>query len=190
VGRPDLKPPAGAANLARGIDTVLAEPLAFLPPGSFGGTDDDFGTLQGNLAFRNLTRAGMVRLASGQQMATHLIRKGVALTKLTPTQLIEGDGGAVLDDLTAAQRQRFVEATPLWFYILREAELNDSRLTGVGARIVAETFHRAMEGSTFSIVRNTVFRPRFGGAANRFTMADLLLFAYEGDPAKLAPLGD
>ncbi len=83
VGRPDLKPPAGANNLARGIDTVLAESLKFLPPGSFGGDDDDFGTLQANLAFRNLTRAGMVKLATGQQMATLLNSKGVPVTKLT-----------------------------------------------------------------------------------------------------------
>ena len=44
--------------------------------------------------------------------------------------------------------------TPLWFYILREAELNGGKLNGVGARIVAETFHRAMEGSQHSIVRD------------------------------------
>ncbi len=95
----------------------------------------------------------------------------------------------MLDDLTTEQRQKFVQQTPLWFYVLREAELNGGKLTGVGARIVAETFHRAMEGSTFSIVRNPAFRPRFG-KDNRFTMADLLLFAFEGDEAKLAPLGD
>ena len=47
-----------------------------------------------------------------------------------------------------------------------------------------------MEGSTFSIVRNADWRPRFGAVTNRFTMADLLLFAFEGDVAKLAPLGD
>ena len=189
VGRPDLKPPAGANNLARGIDTILAEPLETLPPGSFGGTDADFGKIQANLAFRNLTRAGMVKLASGQQMVQRLKNKGVAVTKLTAAQVLQGTGGAVLDDLTADQRQRFVHETPLWFYILREAELNGGKLTGVGARIVAETFHRAMEGSTLSIVRNPEFRPRFG-SGNRFTMADLLLFAFEGDKAKLAPLGD
>jgi hypothetical protein len=190
VGRPDLKPPPGAGNLARGIDTILAESLQFLPPGSFGGTDADFGTIQANLAFRNLTRAGMVKLATGQQMVQRLKNKGVAVTKLTANQLIEGDGGAVLTELTATQRQRFLEDTPLWFYILREAELNDGKLTGVGARIVAETFHRAIEGSTFSIVRSPGFRPRLGKVTNRFTMADLLLFAFEGDEAKLAPLGD
>jgi Animal haem peroxidase len=191
VGRPDLKPPPGASNRARGIDTTLADSLEFLPPGSFGGDDDDFGTLQANLAFRNLTRAGMVRLATGQQMATRLRSKGVPVTTLTAAQIIDGDGtGAVLSGLSTAERQRFVAETPLWFYILRESELNGGKLTGVGARIVVETFHRAMEGSTFSIVRNAGWRPRLGAVANRFTMADLLLFAFEGDVTKLAPLGD
>ena len=36
-----------------------------------------------NLAFRNLTRAKMLKLATGQQMATFLKNKGVNLTKLT-----------------------------------------------------------------------------------------------------------
>ena len=190
IGRPDLNPPPGAANKARGIDTTLADALEFLPPGSFGGGDDDFGTMQANLAFRNLTRSGMVRLASGQQMVAHVRSKGVPVTALTANQIVEGDGGAVLSELSAPERQRFVTETPLWFYILREAELNNGKLTGVGARIVVETFHRAMEGSTFSIVRNADWRPRLGEVSNRFTMADLLLFAFDGDVTKLAPLGD
>jgi hypothetical protein len=77
----------------------------------------------------------------------------------------------------------------LWFYILREAELNGGRLTGVGARIVAETFHRAMEGSMFSIVRTPDFRPNLGEVDGRFRMADLLFFAFKGQKAELAPLG-
>ena len=52
--------------------------------------------------------------------------------------------------------------TPLWFYILREAELEGGKLRGVGARLVAETFHRAMEGSEFSIVRDKAWRPSSG----------------------------
>ena len=146
--------------------------------------------MQANLAFRNLTRSGMVRLATGSRWSTHLRSKGVSVTALTAAQLLEGDGGAVLSGALGHERQRFVTETPLWFYILREAELNGGKLTGVGARIVAETFHRAMEGSTFSIVRNADWRPRLGQVTNRFTMADLLLFAFEGDVTKLAPLGD
>ena len=105
VGRPDLKPPGGKPNLARGIDTALAEPLGLLPKGSFGGNDDDFGTFAANLAFRNLTRAGMVQLATGQQMADRLIAAGVPVTKLTATQILEGAGGADLSGLTNAQRR-------------------------------------------------------------------------------------
>ncbi len=191
VGRRDLKSPSGKPNLARGIDTALTSPLGSLPKGSFGGKVSDEGTIVANLAFRNLTRAGMVRLATGQQMAARLVAAGVPVTPLTATQILEGTGsGADLTGLTNAQRQAFTAATPLWFYVLREAELNGGKLTGVGARIVVETIHRAMEGSTFSIVRNTSFRPRLGEKANRFTMADLLLFAFEGDSALLAPLGD
>ena len=74
--------------------------------------------------------------------------------------------------------------------MLREAELNEGRLTGVGARIVAETFHRAMEGSTHSIVRDPDWRPSIGPVDNRFRMADLLVFAFENKKKLLAPLGD
>ena len=104
----------------------------------------------------------MVRLATGQQMATFLKGKGVNLTKLTKAQIRDGKTAAPLDSLTADPAGRAVEDTPLWFYILREAELNDGKLKGVGARIVAETFHRAIEGSQISIVRDPTWRPTLG----------------------------
>jgi hypothetical protein len=188
IQRDDLKPPPRQFNFARRLDTVLADPLALLPPGSFGGTDADFGKIEGNLAFRNLTRATMLKLASGQQMADFMIGKGVALTKLSPTQLRFGLDGAGLDTLTPTERDLFLAHTPLWFYVLREAELNNGQLTGVGARVVAETFHRAMEGSRFSIVRDPAFRPVLGPVTDRFTMTDLLVFAFANKENLLAPL--
>jgi hypothetical protein len=63
-------------------------------------------------------------------------------------------------------------------------------LSDVGARIVAETFHRAMQGSKFSIVRDKTFRPTLGLNNTTFRMVDLLLFAFEGQAALLNPLGD
>jgi Animal haem peroxidase len=78
---------------------------------------------------------------------------------------------------------------PLWFYILREAELNGGRLCGVGGRIVAEVFHRAMEGSRASVVRDPVWRPTLGPDDATFRMVDLLLFAFEDKNELLAPLG-
>lgn len=188
--QPALQVPDAKFNHARRIDTLLVNPLAALPPGSFGATTPPASPLVANLAFRNLARANMLRLATGQGMVTFLNAHGVAVTALTHAQLRNGDGGADLAALTAAERTAFLDHTPLWFYILREAELNGGRLAGVGARIVAETFHRAMEGSKASIVRDTAFKPRFGPNDHTFDMRDLLFFAFEGKKSLLAPLGD
>jgi heme peroxidase len=181
AGRADLVVPAAKFNRAMRIDTRLSDPLAFLP---------GFPAAESNLAVRNLTRAKMVKLATGQQMATFLKGKGVELTKLTAAQVREGSGGASLAGLTQAQRTATVQNTPLWFYVLREAELNAGKLKGVGARIVAETVHRAMEGSQISIVRDPTWRPSLGPNSTTFRMVDLLLFAFEGKEALLNPLGD
>jgi hypothetical protein len=131
----------------------------------------------------------MVKLATGQQMVTFLRNKGVAVTRLTRAQIRDGKNGATLDGLTRTQRAAFLRDTPLWFYLLREAEFNRGRLKGAGARIVAETFHRAMEGSEASIVRDPTWRPTLGPDSTTFRMVDLLLFAFEGKKALLAPLG-
>ena len=61
--------------------------------------------------------------------------------------------------------------------------------TSPGARIVAETFHRAIEGSSASIVRDPAWRPTLGPDPDTFRMVDLLLFAFEGKKSLLAPLG-
>jgi hypothetical protein len=184
--RNDLKPP-GSVNKAMRIDTTLAPTLHTLPDGTVGSSTPP---IQHDLAFRNLRRALMVRLATGQQMATFLKSKGVTLTKLTRAQIRDGKNGAKLDGLTPGQRDGLLTNTPLWFYILREAELNNGKLNGVGARIVAETFHRAMEGSTSSIVRDPAWRPNLGPNNTTFRMTDLLMFAFEGKKKLLAPLGD
>jgi Animal haem peroxidase len=181
AGQADLAVPEDKFNRAMRIDTTLANPLKNLP---------GFPADEANLAFRNLTRAAMVKLATGQQMVTFLKNKGVTVTRLTNAQIREGKNGASLAGLTQTQRQALIANTPLWFYTLREAELNAGKLKGVGARIVAETFHRAMEGSDHSIVRDTAFRPTLGPNNTTFRMVDLLLFAFEGKKALLNPLGN
>jgi hypothetical protein len=189
AGRQNLVVPRSKFNRAMRIDTTLVDPLRNLPPGAFGGPSVPLNDPRANLAFRNLTRARMVKLATGQQMVTFLKGKGVNLTRLTRAQIRTGKNGAELDALTQAQLQAVLKDTPLWFYILREAELGGGKLRGVGGRIVAETFHRAMEGSQHSIVRDTAFRPSLGPNSNTFRMVDLLLFAFERKKALLAPLG-
>jgi hypothetical protein len=180
AGRDNLVVPEEKFNRAMRIDTTLVDPLANLP--GFPADED-------NLAFRNLTRARMVRLATGQQMVTFLKSKGVTLTKLTNAQIRDGSNGVAIGSLTQSQQAALLKDTPLWFYILREAELNAGKLKGVGARIVAETFHRAIEGSQTSIVRDPTWRPSLGPDDETFRMVDLLLFAFEGKKTLLAPLG-
>jgi len=188
ANKPGLAVPESRFNRAMRIDTTLVDPLKNLPAGSFGGGAPP-GDHRRNLAFRNLTRAKMVKLATGQQMANFMKNKGVNLTKLTKAQIRDGKNGADLSLLTPAQRQAFLSNTPLWFYILREAEFGGGRLKGVGARIVAETIHRAMEGSTHSIVRDPTWKPSLGPDNSTFRMVDLLLFAFQGQKALLAPVG-
>src|SRR5215203_710772 len=187
TGRADLAAPGGL-NKAMRIDSALVNPLANLPTGSFGGPVVPFGDPIANLAFRNLTRAKMLRLASGQQMAALLRQRGVPVTTLARAQVRTGSNGASLDGLTATQRDSVLAKAPLWFYVLREAEMNGGKLKGVGARIVAETVHRAMEGSRFSIVRDELFRPTLGPDSTTFRMSDLLMFAFDRKKALLAPL--
>jgi hypothetical protein len=184
AGRLDLAVPLGKFNFARRIDTRLTDPLSNLPPGSFGGTGP-VPPPQANLAFRNLVRGTMVKLASGQQMAP---LAGVAA--LDEAQILAGDGGVDFSGLAPALRSELTSNTPLWLYILREAEFNNGQLTGVGGRIVAEVFHRAMEGSEHSIVREPSWRPHLGPNPLTFRMVDLLLFAFEGRADLLNPVGD
>jgi Animal haem peroxidase len=189
AGRANLTVPAARFNRAKAIDTHLVDPLANLPAKTFGGSGIPFDDPRRNLAFRNLTRARMVRLATGQQMATFMKSKGVNFPKLTKAQIRDGKNGVALVGLSAKQSAALLKDTPLWFYILRESEINNGKLRGVGARIVAETFHRAIEGSQFSIVRDPAWRPTLGPNSTTFRMVDLLLFAFEGKKTLLAPVG-
>lgn len=190
-GHPKLKP-TSQVNHARRIDTLLTDPLQNLPPSVFGGLGSiPFDDLRRNLAFRNLTRSAMVKLASGQQMVTKLQGLGVPVAPLTRAEIIRGDGdaGASLEHLTPTEKNAVTARTPLWFYILREAELNHGRLRGVGARIVAETFHRSMEGSRFSLPGDPSWRPALGRNDTTFEMTDLIFFAYAGQRTEINPLG-
>ena len=184
--RDDLTVDPDDFNITKRIDTLLVNPWSSCrsAQSAAGAPQSTRPGRQLNLAFRNLTRAGMVKLGSGQQLAEY-----PDVPALTADQIVTGDRGASLDLLEADQKDSFAQHTPLWFYILREAELNGGRLTGVGGQIVAEVFHRAMEGSNASIVRDPSWRPTLGPDDNTFRMVDLLLFAFEGKQDQLAPLG-
>jgi len=146
------------------IDTKLSTPLMLLP-GSRGaappGLPDD--GVQ-SLPSRNLMRHVNFGIPSGQAIARMM---GVRV--LTPEQLSE---------LAPFSMEK---STPLWFYILKEAEVLEQglRLGPVGSGIVGEVFIgllKADEDSYLSANRN--WKPTLPSAkSDEFTIADLLRLA-------------
>jgi hypothetical protein len=158
-------------NLTRQIDTKLAAGLSSLP--EFANAEQEH---LKSLAVRNLLRGRLVGLPTGQSVAERL-----DVSALTPADVASGPQSAVV------LAQGFDTQTPLWFYILKEAELKQGglRLEDVGSRLVAETFHGLVEGSDHSIIKETYWKPSLPAQnSDRFTMNDLLLFV------DLNPLGD
>jgi hypothetical protein len=159
-------------NRARTIDTRLAKDLQKLPEFANAQPED----LQ-FLAVRNLLRGRLVGLPTGQDVAAKL-----GVTALTPAEVASEPHAALLE------ATGFDKETPLWFYILKEAEVKQGgqRLGEVGSRLVVETFHGLVNHSDHSILKEPNWKPTLGASPGKhFTMNELLLFV--GD---ISPLGD
>jgi Animal haem peroxidase len=121
-----------ADRFARRIDTLLVPPLTDLS--NEGNTVDDerIRTLLKNLARRNLLRGYVLSIPTGQAVADAM---GVA--QLSRSELA-ARGSAVDAALDAGG---FFEKTPLWYYVLREAEVRagGKTLGELGSRIVCQT---------------------------------------------------
>jgi hypothetical protein len=117
-----------------------------------------------SLASRNLMRHVNFGLPSGQAVARLM---GVQV--LSPAQLAE------------LQPYGLDRSTPLWFYILKEAELLESglRLGPVGGRIVGEVFIGLLKADAESyLTAQPNWKPVLPStAAGDFRMTDLLKFA-------------
>jgi Animal haem peroxidase len=128
----DGQPPTGPAgtnqpaNIGRKVDTLLSSGLFFLPiPGA-----EPAGSAI--LAKRNIQRARGYGLPSGQAVAARL-----RIPVLTNQQII-----AAIPRLAVLNDPAYKGETPLWLYILAEAQIvrNGATLGPVGSRIVAEVF--------------------------------------------------
>jgi hypothetical protein len=121
-----------------------------------------------SLAQRDLLAGHACELPSGQAVARRMAADGAV-----------GED-AVLEPDKAVQDLGMAE-TPLWYYVLQEAEAlgeGGRRLGPVGGRLVGEVLYRAIEASPLSCLnpdmRPPVEIPRQGPS---FTMADLVRFA-------------
>ncbi|SFI58276.1 peroxidase family protein [Planctomicrobium piriforme] len=156
-------------NFARKIDTRLARRLDNLP--EFAAQIE---VHMRSLAARNLLRGKFIGLPTGQAVANE-----IAVISLTPAQIATGPLASII---TA---RGFDTLTPLWFYILKEAEVieNGERLGPVGSRILVETFHALVEGSDDSILQTPGWKPTLQSVSpDKFTFADLLAFVDDINP--------
>jgi Animal haem peroxidase len=179
-----LNPPAGINHLPQPsyrIDTTLVDPLQKLPdkkiPVALGQ-----GRMTRSLPVLNLVRGLRLGLPSGEAVA-----QAMGLTPLTPDQVFTGE------------RQQFKDVfagnTPLWYYILREAEMTtkpgvldvDEKgmptglgghcLGQMGGRIVAEVFVGLAyfdHHSWLYQARNWV--PPLANQNGHFTMTELIKY--------------
>jgi Animal haem peroxidase len=150
------------ANVRRNklIDTKISTPLFDLPLGAIASGDAPT-----SLAQRNLLRHLTWSLPSGQDIA-----RAMEIRPLAASQLGE----------LAAFRVGFERSTPLWYYILKEAELaGGTQLAGVGARIVAEVFIGLLQLDRSSyLAQHPRWQPTLPSRTpGTFTMVDLLTFA-------------
>jgi hypothetical protein len=80
---------------------------------------------------------------------------------------------------------QFTDSAPLWFYILKEAEVaGGAQLGPVGGRIVAEVLLGLLKGDPFPYLNvEPNWKPTLGSAVGEFTMADLVKFDRGTQPA-------
>jgi hypothetical protein len=143
---------------AQPINATISGPVFTLP---FVSSTDP---LERSLAFRNLRRGVALGLPGGRQVARHLCADVLSMGELGLNGL---DGHR--DD------------APLWYYILREAEVqHEGRHLGqVGGRIVGEVLLGLIAGDPTSYLSvEPCWQPWVQGTSDgEFTMADLLTFA-------------
>jgi hypothetical protein len=138
----------------------------------------------GSIAQTTLLRGYAFRVPSGQCVAQAFEEEVLSGTAL------QGESvsiGAVCDPECpgpVAGSRLLLERTPLWFYVLKEADLkrNGNGLGPVGGRLIAEVVVGLLRADASSIFHQPTWRPDWGVKLGEFSMADLLRIARLDEP--------
>ena len=153
------------------LDTVLVDPLTSLPD------HQNEIPMRRALASLNLLRGWRLELPSGQSVAHRM-----GFDALTDAQLFDHEDAERKAKRAAVLQGNpmFKDSAPLWFYILREAELvgKSKHLGPVGGTIVAEVLAGLIKEDRHSFLSVwPTWRPTLPAKTNGlFTMADLVDF--------------
>ena len=162
-------PPIPGINKARKIDTSINMGLEKIP----GFPHEPLPLRERSIAVRNLLRGYALGLPSGEELA-----RWCEAAPLTQPEISSGYEQCLNSRVLQGK-------TPLWYYILREAEVRGlgERLGPVGSRIVAETLIGLIKNSRYSILGNNweplekCWRPGSEPGSVTFEMVDFLNFA-------------
>jgi Animal haem peroxidase len=177
-GKPQTRQKKGGKQipqLSYRIDATLVDPLGTLPEFAKGGAISPFESL----AFRNLMRGVSMGLPSGQRVADIMNAKSILTDKDLWHAKADGDktkawpeGKALLE-----QNRRWIESSaPLWFYILKEAEIlhKGHHLGEVGSRIVGETLIGLVWFDHYSyLFQKSQWTPAFEGLSGLTSNLDM-----------------
>ncbi|MQW75902.1 hypothetical protein GHK92_08455 [Nocardioides sp. dk4132] len=166
-------------QFARRIDTRLAPTLRDL--GNEGNSPElspSMRQIQKRLAVRNLLRGYLLNLPTGQAVA-----EAMGAAPLAPQQLLQ-DNPVTVNDALRAEGADLLTRTPLWFYVLKEAEVqgNGNTLGEVGSRIVCETIIGQVIADPYGFLASPggwspAAGVRFEDGGVIATISDLLRFA-------------
>jgi hypothetical protein len=164
--------PSFSFNNSRRLDPLITPALHTLPGGP---GDNSVEAREFNLAFRNLRRGVQVGLPSGQDVC-----RAMGIEPLTPAQIEAGPAGK------AAAKHGLHITTPLWFYVLTEANHyhNGERLGPMASTIIAETFLGMIHGDKQSFLSlRSNWKPELPcNTPGHFTMGDLITYVGEINP--------
>jgi hypothetical protein len=195
---PGLGSVADGAPVPQGsyrIDTQLAHPLGALPPSIVSGRPV-------SLAERNLVRGRSFGLPSGQWVAERVLGQCLSNAELGLTpEVLAGrlgppSGADDVEHIRAAVDDFNAHGAPLWYYILKEAELEGGkehggeRLGELGSRLVAGVIVELLAADPQSYLwANPDFSPdpAVQGGRAEFDLPALIHFATGPEKAATEP---
>ena len=127
-----------------------------------------------SLAFRNLVRGRSLGLPSGQAVASALADCGYPIDPGVDLKLSQITGWR---GLSRDVKEELSEASPLFFYLLRESALGE-RLGKTGSAILMEVFGGMLRYCSTSYLKDTSWSPSpvISAADHRLTLADIANF--------------
>lgn len=141
-------------QMAKKIDSKIAKSFHNIP---FIRTDRP---IEKSLPYRNLKRGVVYGLPSGEDVAKRM--------SIVPLEI-------------PAKEDLELKGTPLWYYILKEAEMmhGGERLGPVGSRLTGEVFMTILRHDDASFLKvDPLWQPDLGTEAGRFTFQDMIHFVY------------